>query len=78
MKYLHSFFSPLCPSVLKTLVERTSDPGTASRLPPLASRSFLHRGTIRPRNIIRREDGQLVLAALLETGGEGRDALLGR
>jgi hypothetical protein len=39
-------------------------------LPPLASPSFLYRVTTRPRQIVRREDGQLMLATLLRGAAE--------
>jgi len=74
-KHLRTPLKSLCPSVLTLLVRLISNPATASRLPPLASPSFLHRVTTRPREIIRREDGQLMLAALLRAPSPGGSAV---
>jgi len=68
-KHLRIIPRPLCSSVLSILREPVTDSRRRESWLPLASPSFLHRVTARSREIIRRSDGQLMLAALLASGG---------
>lgn len=74
-KHLRITPKPLSPSVLTLLLGPIVDTRHRGSLPPLASPSFLHRVTIRPREIIRREDGQLILAELLRAPSPGGSAV---
>jgi hypothetical protein len=55
---------------MRSLIELATDPRMSRLLPPLASRAFLQRVTMDPKPITRREDGQLMLTALLRSGSE--------
>lgn len=64
-KHIYPVNLSLSPFVLKVLHESMENPRRRGPWPPLASPTFLQRVTIRLKTIVRRSDGQLMLAVLI-------------